>query len=371
MANSSRITKTTLHVSVLALGAVLLPVLLLPAAAAQTKVLLQAAINGRDARGASSERPAVLEPDSTTKLGINVTNETNRDIAIKIVRVKGIVMGITFYSHDTIVGLTVPTGAQEVREFDLDLFGLRDQAVGLIPSTVSIIGNDRETLAEEDFVADVQGSLRSTYGIFGLAVAVGTGIALFKVLRRLATHQLPANRWQRAMRFVTVGTGLGLTLVFTVSALRIFAPATGTAILLVAGSILAFFVVGYLTPSPREEEEIEEEEQEQEAWGRAVMSASGMGMPPAEFGSRVKPPTPAGWTSGQPLARADDSKRVTGAAEEEEGRVIRLDDDSEEAPRSDDPRPVRSGDTLPGRAISGGAEAPVRSGETTSPDAPQ
>jgi hypothetical protein len=366
MARSSGTTKTTTHVSLLALAAVLLPLLLLTAAAAQTPVRLQAAINGRDARGASSETPVALEPDSTTKLGINVTNETNRDIAIKIVRVKGIVMGITFYSHDTIVGMTVPVGAQEVREFDLDLFGLRDQAVGLIPSTVSIIGNDREILAEEEFVADVQGSLRSTYGIFGLAVALGTTIALFKVLRRLATHQLPANRWQRAMRFLTVGTGLGLTLVFTLSALRIFAPATGTALVLVGGSILAFFVIGYLTPSPREEEEIEEE---QEPW-RTEAPATGMGVSPAEFGSSIKPPNPAGWTSGEAVVRAGASKRVTATAEEEAGRVIRLDDDSEDAAGSDDPRPVRSGDTLPGRAVSRDAP-PVRSGETTSPDAPQ
>jgi hypothetical protein len=158
--------------------------------------------------------------------------------------------------------------------------------------------------------------------------------------------------------------------VFTLSALRIFAPATGTAILLVAGSILAFFVVGYLTPSPREEEEIEEEQEEEKApWERAEIPATGAGVPPADFRGGV--PTPAGWTSGERLARAHEAQQATGAGEDEE-RVIRLDDEAEEAPRSDEAPPgVRSGDTVPGRAITGGTVPPVRSGETTSPDAPQ
>ena len=367
MAGSSGSCKSWMRMSVLALGVILLSPLLLSAAAAQTPILLRATINGRDARGASSETPVALEPDTTTRLGVSVTNESKRDISIKIVRVKGIVMGITFYSHDTIVGLTVPAGTQEVREFDLDLFGLRDQAVGLIPSTVSIIDDNRETVAEQDFVADVQGSLRSTYGVFGLAVAVGTAIALVKVLRRLATHQLPANRWQRAMRFLTVGTGLGLTLVFTLSALRIFAPSTGTAVLLVAGSIVAFFVIGYLTPSPLEEEEVEEEEESLDRAGIPAMSA---GTPRGEIGIPM-PPTPAAWTSGERPVRADERRQVPETSEERD-RVIRLDDASDEALGSGDVEPgVRSGDTLPKGTIPRTTARPARSGETTTPDTPQ
>jgi hypothetical protein len=337
MARRSGTSKIIRRVAALALGFVLLSVLVTVAAAAQSRIVLRAAINGRDARGISSENPVALDPNAATRLGVNITNQSARDVSIKIIRVRGIVMGITFYSHDTLVGLTVPAGAQEVREFDLDLFGLRDQAVGLIPSNVSVISSDRETLAEEDFVADVQGSLRSTYGIFGLVVAAGTATALFRVLRRLATHRLPVNRWQRAMRFVTVGTGLGLTLVFTLSALRIFAPATGTAILLVAGSILAFFVIGYLTPTPRVEEE-EEEEEEEEYLEEAKGLATGAATSAAEFGSVQRAPIPAAWTT------SERAPQQTTEANEDEDRVIRLDDVSEgDSAEDSGPAPQRVG----------------------------
>jgi hypothetical protein len=357
MASGSGTSKTIRRVTAPALGVLLLSVLLAVAAAAQSRIVLRAAINGRDARGISSENPVALEPDAATRLGVNITNQSARDVSIKIIRVRGIVMGITFYSHDTLVGLTVPAGAQEVREFDLDLFGLRDQAVGLIPSNVSVISSDRETLAEEDFVADVQGSLRSTYGIFGLVVAAGTATALFRVLRRLATHRLPVNRWQRAMRFVTVGTGLGLTLVFTLSALRIFAPATGTAILLVAGSILAFFVIGYLTPTPRVEEE--EEEEEEEYLEGAEVLATGAATPAAEFGSVQGAPTPAAWTTSE---RAP--QHAAGPDEDEE-RVIRLDDVSEGDSAEDSPQRVGSKETIlrpAGRTSDDAGSAPPRVG---------
>jgi hypothetical protein len=360
MAYGSATSQNIRRVWAPALGFLLLSVLLASAAAAQNEILLRAAINGRDARGISSETPVALDPNAATRLGVNVTNQSNRDVTIKIVRVRGIVMGITFYSHDTLVGLTVPAGAQEVREFDLDLFGLRDQAVGLIPSNVSVISDDRETLAEQDFVADVQGSLRSTYGIFGLVVAAGTATALFRVLRRLATHRLPVNRWQRAMRFVTVGTGIGLTLIFTLSALRIFAPATGTAILLLTGSILAFFLIGYLTPSPRVEEEEEEEEEYLEG---AEVAATGAATPAAEFGSVRRAPTPAAWTSSERGIRADHPQPVTEALEDEE-RVIRLDDVPEDA--GSEPQRVGSKETImrPAGPTSPSAAPPARSGET-------
>jgi hypothetical protein len=359
MARGGGTSRTIGRVAAPAMGFALLSVLLAVAAAAQSGIVLRAAINGRDARGISSENPVALDPNAATRLGVNITNQSARDVSIKIIRVRGIVMGITFYSHDTLVGLTVPAGAQEVREFDLDLFGLRDQAVGLIPSNVSVISSDRETLAEEDFVADVQGSLRSTYGIFGLVVAAGTATALFRVLRRLATHRLPVNRWQRAMRFVTVGTGLGLTLVFTLSALRIFAPATGTAILLVAGSILAFFVIGYLTPTPRVEEEEEEEEEYLEG---AEVLATGAATPAAEFGSVQRAPTPAAWTTSE-----RGPQRASGADEDEE-RVIRLDDVSEGDTAEDsgpEPQRVGSKETIlrpAGRTSDDSGSAPPRVG---------
>ena len=62
------------------------------------------------------------------------------------------------------------------------------------------------------------------YGVFGLGVALLTLLAFILVLLELARHRLHRNRFRRGVYFVVPGLGVGLVLVFTLSALRVFVP---------------------------------------------------------------------------------------------------------------------------------------------------
>ena len=207
-------------------------------------------MDGRDVRVSSNDRPVRLDPERPTVLRVRVHNGGDRGIGIRTVRLEGKVMGLSFFRYDTSVGMRVGPGASEDRVLELDLGGMRDEAVGLISSAVVILDEDRRPLAKERLVVDVRGSLRSVYGVFGLAVAAFTVVSLSAALIRLGRRTLPDNRWLRALRFGAPGLGLGLTLVFTLSALRVYAPVAGKWIPLVAVCAVGMFLLGYLTPAP-------------------------------------------------------------------------------------------------------------------------
>lgn len=232
-------------------------------ASASGEVEFEARIEGRDVSKSSDVSPIVLNPKGSPVLRVRVENNGDRTINVRTVRLAGNVIGLTFFAYDTTVRMRVTPGETEERQFEMDLVGLTGQAVGLIPSSVELLDEDRNVLASESLVVDVRGSLRSVYGIFGLAIVAFTLAALASALVKLARHTLPPNRWKRGVRFATPGLGAGLTAVFTLSALRIFAPLADKWIPLVVGGAVVGFVIGYLTPSPVSEEEEEEEEDEE------------------------------------------------------------------------------------------------------------
>jgi len=108
-------------------------------------------------------------------------------------------------------------------------------------------------------VVDVSGSLLSVYGLFGLAVAFLTILSFLGALVGMARHRLPANRWRRALRFLTPGLGLGLVINFTLSATRVFVPRFGRWVSIVLVSAAVLFILGYLTPAPDSDEDEEGE----------------------------------------------------------------------------------------------------------------
>ncbi len=58
----------------------------------------------------------------------------------------------------------------------MDISDLSSQATGLLPTSVIMISPERETLAKRDFAVDVQGSVVSVYGTFGLIMAGITAV---------------------------------------------------------------------------------------------------------------------------------------------------------------------------------------------------
>lgn len=229
-----------------------------------TSVDLQAEISGQDLSRANSNRPAELTPDEPVDVHLVVTNSGSEPVVVRSVRLEGSVLGLTFFNFETVVGLEVAPGAVEERTYPLDLVGLEGQATGLIPAELQLLDQDRSVLASEGFVADVRGSFRSVYALFGLAVAAFTALTLAACCVALARHRLSPNRFRRGLQFMVPGLGLGLTATFTLSALRVVAPGAGLWLPLTLGCGAALFAVGYLSPGPDDEDDEYDEEDDGE-----------------------------------------------------------------------------------------------------------
>lgn len=220
-------------------------------AAVESKTIrLSASINGRDVDRIGINQPLRLESSAGATVKIRVSNKSADPVTIRIVRLHGKVMGLTFYTYDTQVDMRLDPGETDEREFLVDLSDLGDQATGLLPGQLTLLDEKRRVAISDDFPVDVRGSLGSVYGIFGLVVAAMTGLLLIAALIRLVTNRLPFNRWSRATRFCIPGVGVGLILTFSLSALRVFTPSAGKWFPLVLIGGAAGFVIGYFTPTP-------------------------------------------------------------------------------------------------------------------------
>ena len=197
-------------------------------AGASGAVASQATINGVAVAHSSGQHPVPLDPQRPGVVTLRITNAGGSFTTIHTVRIEGKVVGLTFFSYDTSVNLGVSGGSSTGLRFVLDLSGLGGQATGLIPGSVQLLDAQHQVVASQSMVTDVHGSLVSVYGLFGLALLILTVLAIVDVFLAMARHRLPQNRWRRALRFMTPGIGIGLVLVFTLSALRVWVPSPGT-----------------------------------------------------------------------------------------------------------------------------------------------
>jgi hypothetical protein len=219
-------------------------------AADNPSVTITAAIDGKSLARTSGSSPVKLSPDRPVVLELTVVNGSTAPLDIRKVRIEGSVMGLTFFAYNTSVALRVAPGASEDRRFTLDLGDLEGQATGLMPSSLTLIDEGRKTVASRGFTADVRGSLRSAYGLFGFTALVLTGLALGGTFLALARQRLSPNRAMRGVRFAVGGLGLGVSAVFVLSAIRVIAPSASRWLPILGICVVVFFVLGYLTPSP-------------------------------------------------------------------------------------------------------------------------
>lgn len=250
-------------------------------------VELEAEISGQDLARADANRPAELTPDAPVEVHMVVTNSGSEPVVVRSIRLEGSVLGLTFFNFETVVGLELAPGATEERTYPLELVGLEGQATGLIPSELQLLDQDRSVLASQGFTADVRGSVRSVYAVFGLAVALFTALTLAACCVSLARHRLSKNRFRRGLQFMVPGLGLGLTATFTLSALRLVAPGAGLWLPLTLGCGAALFVVGYLTPAP--DDDLDDDELDSDDAGERLDGLEGDGDEPdgiAENGDR-------------------------------------------------------------------------------------
>ena len=220
-----------------------------PGAEAADTVSVAGRLGGRTIpTGAAS--PSRLDTARRTLLELSVVNAGDRDVEVGTIVLRGRVIGLTFYNFETSVSIAVPARSTVNRQFSLDLSGLNGQAVGLFNTEVRLLDQHRETIASRRTAVDVRGSWRSVYSFFGLGLAIATVAAFARAVLDLARHRLSENRWRRAVRFLVPGLGLGLTLVCTLSATRMFLPSPMASIPIVLVPAAIGFALGYLTPTP-------------------------------------------------------------------------------------------------------------------------
>ncbi|MGH3461476.1 MAG: hypothetical protein ACRDP9_08380 [Kribbellaceae bacterium] len=215
---------------------------------AEGELVWSATINGRDVRDIDRNDPLVLSSAGSTSVVVTMENSGSDPVRIRAVRLEGRVMNMTFFRYTTRLDVVLAPQAPTERQFELDLDDLTGQAVGLIPARFQILDDQRAVVAEEGFPIEVKGSLASVYGVFGLAVAGITAVLLALLLAATFRRTLPANRWKRAVRFLAVGAGIGLTLTFTLSATRQLTPSAAAWLSLVAVCAGGAFLLGYFLP---------------------------------------------------------------------------------------------------------------------------
>jgi hypothetical protein len=221
-------------------------------AAAARPIDVTASIGGHALARTSSGRPVPLAPTRSGVVDLRVANDSDTPLLIHNVLLQGKVAAFTFFDYEATVDLEVPPRSASSVRYSLDLTGLRGQATGLMAASVTLIDPDGHPVAAVPFVADVRGSARSVFGIFGIVVALLTAASYAGALLGVVRHTLPQNRWWRAMRFAVPGLGLGLAVVFTLSAARVFVPGERQSFTIVTLFTAGMFLAGYLTPTPVE-----------------------------------------------------------------------------------------------------------------------
>jgi hypothetical protein len=230
------------------LAAALMVLLAPPVAADPPGLVWSVSIDDRDLDSVSRNDPLLLGASDSARVRLNLDNRGPSELLVRSIRIEGRVIGMAFFSYTTRLDIVLPPGERTERRFDVDISDLSGQATGLLPTSVIMISPERETLAERDFAVDVQGSVASVYGAFGLIMAGITAVVLAGLLLSIWRRQLPVNLWRRAARFLPAGLGIGLVLTFTLSATRLLVPSAvwWLPLLLLFGG--GAFLIGYLLP---------------------------------------------------------------------------------------------------------------------------
>ncbi|WP_462185873.1 hypothetical protein, partial [Frankia sp. CcWB2] len=194
------------------------------------------------------EDNVVLGASAVARVVVSVQNLTRSNVPVDSVRLSGTMLGLTFFDYDTRVRTTIPARGSANWTVDLDMRDLDGRATGLMPVELAIRGADLHTVAEVSGTADIHGSLLSIYGLFGLGLVVLMGLLWAVALLPLGRHAVPATWWQRGLRFVPAGCGVGLFVIFALSATRLLSPGTPSDFGITITTTAVCFGLGALLP---------------------------------------------------------------------------------------------------------------------------
>ncbi len=208
---------------------------------------------------AGEETPVKVRADEPTKFKLLIRNKGEAPHELTGLRFEGKVIGIPVFRCDVLSPVMVPGGQTVEREFEIEPACLRDQATGLVPASVTVHGQGQTPLRRWAVVLDIKGSLKSIYGLTGVFLVAVTVFSLGALLAALLRQRLPRNRFSRALRFTTVGIGVGFSLVFVLAATAVMVPDAENWIPVVVIPAIVFTIGGYLSPTPQREPALQAE----------------------------------------------------------------------------------------------------------------
>ena len=186
-------------------------------------VEFDAVLNGTALADSEPGDPIKLTGDEPAQLELRMRNVSDESVEVRYVRFEGEVLDMIFLTYDTAVSITMAPGeSATLPPVLLDFYDLGGQASGYLRGNVSLYDDDREQLGSQEAFLDASGDGFSTLSLFNLLLLIATLAGAGWNLLRLAQRKLPGNRMVRAMRFLAVGAGAGLTLAVAFSTLRIW-----------------------------------------------------------------------------------------------------------------------------------------------------
>ena len=217
-------------------------------------VEFDAVLNGTNVAESAPGDPIKLVGDEPAQLQLSMRNVSDSAAQVRYVRFEGEVLDMIFLTYDTAVSIELAPGETEtLPPVLLDFYDLGGQASGYLRGHVSLYNADRERLGSEQVFLDASGSGFSTLSLFNLLLLVATAAGIGWNLLRLSQRKLPANRMVRALRFLAVGAGVGLTLAVAFSTLRIWPLDTLMWVLFTAVGAIIGYAIGFILPGADDE----------------------------------------------------------------------------------------------------------------------
>jgi len=218
------------------------------------QVEFEAILNGTEVSKSAPRSPVSLVGADIAQLELKMTNVSDEPVTVRYIRFEGEVIDMIFLTYDTAVRVEIAPGETEtIPPVLLDFYDLGGQASGYLRGHVQLYDEDREIIGSEQMFLNASGDGFSTLSLFNVLLLIATAAGAAWNLLRLAQRRLPANRFVRAMRFLAVGAGAGLTLAVAFSTLRIYPLGTlGWLLFTIIGSIIGY-LVGFVLPGGDDE----------------------------------------------------------------------------------------------------------------------
>jgi hypothetical protein len=181
-------------------------------------------------------------------LSITVRNDGSVPIAIRYLRLTGSLLGVHFVRYQASANDDVAPGESKTITVPGDFFDVDGVATGYLNATMQVVDQNRNVLASQPFVADVQGKVASTFGILLLEALAFAIIGIAQIVLGLARHRLPRNRFVRGIFFALTAASAVIAVVVAASMSRVALFGSSTWVPVLAVITLIGFVLGYLSP---------------------------------------------------------------------------------------------------------------------------